>query len=346
MKSRIEHGAESKEQRARNTFTRNNYFCFTLCALLFALCAVAEAQQAKKVARIGYLSLGSGFRANDEAFRQGLREIGYTEGQNIVVEWRFVGGKSERYQDLAAELVRLKVDAIVTASGDDPITAAMNATKTIPIIILTGSDPVARGFVASLTHPGGNVTGVSYMLHELNGKRLELLKEVVPKLLRVAVLGDPDHQNYNVQMKELEAAAQALGLQLQPVQVRAAGDLENAFSVMARDRAGALLVLSNPAIGFFLGKVVEFAARSRLPGIYATPGWVAAGGLMSYAPAYADQFRRAAVYVDKILKGTKPSDLPIERPRKFELVINLKTAKQIGLTIPPNVLARADRVVR
>ncbi len=314
--------------------------------MLVVVVAVAQAQQAKKVPRIGYLSLGSNFRANDEAFRQGLRQLGYIEGQNIVVEWRFVDGKPERYPDFAAELVRLKVDAIVTASGDDPITAAMNATKTIPIIILTGSDPVARGFVASLTHPGGNVTGVSYMLHELNGKRLELLKEVVPKLFRVAVLGDRDHQNYAVQMKELEVAAQALALQLQPVQLRTADDLENAFSVMARDRAGALLVLSNPAIGFFLGKVVEFAGKGRLPSIYATPGWVTAGGLMSYAPAYADQYRRAAVYVDKILKGAKASDLPVERPRKFELVINLKTAKQIGLAVPPNVLARADKVIR
>jgi putative ABC transport system substrate-binding protein len=184
------------------------------------------------------------------------------------------------------------------------------------------------------------------MLHELNGKRLELLKEVVPRLLRVAVLGDRDHQNYNVQIKEVEVAAEALGLQIQRVQLRAADDLENAFSVMARDRVGAVFVLSNPAIGFFLGKVVEFAAKGRLPGIYATPGWVTAGGLMSYAPAYSDQYRRAAVYVDKILKGTKPADLPIERPRKFELVINLKTAKQIGLTIPPNVLARADKVIK
>jgi len=319
---------------------------FAIVVALMVCGATAEAQQPKKVPRIGYLSLGSGFRANDEAFRQGLRELGYTEGQNIVVEWRFVDGKSERYRDVAAELVRLKVDAIITASGDNPIIAAMNATKTIPIIMLTGSDPVARGFVASLTHPGGNVTGLSYMLHELNGKRLELLKEVVPKLIRVAVLGDRDHQNYKVQMKELEVAAQALGLQLQPVQLRVADDLENAFSTMARDRAGALLVLSNPAIGFFLGKLVEFATKGRLPGIYATPNWVTAGGLMSYAPAYADQYRRAAVYVDKILKGTKPGNLPIERPRKFELVINLKTAKQIGLTIPPNVLARADKVIR
>ena len=319
---------------------------FILCAMLFALSFSAQAQQPGKVPRIGYLSLRSGFGVNDEAFRQGLRELGYTEGQNIVVEWRFVDGKSERYHDFAAELVRLKVDAIVTASGDEPIIAAMNVTKTIPIIITTGSDPVARGFVASLARPGGNVTGLSYMGHELSGKRLELLKEVVPKLFRVAVLGDRDHQNYNVQMKELQAAAEALALQLQPVQLRVAEDLENAFSAIARDRGGALFVLSNPAIGFFRGKVVEFATKGRLPGIYATPNWVDAGGLMSYAPASADQVRRAAVYVDKIIKGTKPGDLPIERPRKFELVINLKAAKQIGLTIPPNVLARADRVIK
>jgi putative tryptophan/tyrosine transport system substrate-binding protein len=318
----------------------------TLCAMLFALSFSTHAQQPGKVPRIGYLSLRSGFGINDEAFRQSLRELGYAEGQNIVLEWRFVDGKPERYHDFAAELVRLKVDAIVTASGDDPIIAAMNVTKTIPIIITTGSDPVARGFVASLAHPGGNVTGLSFMLHELSGKRLELLQEVVPKLRRVAVLGDRDQQNYNVQIKELEEAAQALGLQLQPVQLRVADDLEKAFSAMARDRAGAFFVLVNPAIGFFRGKVVESATKSRLPGIYSTPDWVDAGGLMSYAPAYADQYRRAAVYVDKILKGTKPADLPIERPRKFELVINLIAAKQIGLIIPPNVLARADRVIR
>ena len=317
-----------------------------MAILTLAPIYVAQAQQPGKVPKIGYLSLRSGFGVNDEAFRQALRELGYTEGQNIVVEWRFVDGKSERYHDFAAELVRLKVDAIVTASGDDPIIAAMNVTKTIPIIITTGSDPVARGFVASLARPGGNVTGLSFMLHELSGKRLELLKEVVPKLLRVAILGDRDQQNYNVQMKELEEAAQALALQLQPVQLRVADDLENAFSAMARDRAGAFLVVVNPAIGFFRGKVVEFATKGRLPGIYSTPDWVDGGGLMSYAPAYADQYRRAAVYVDKILKGTKPGDLPIERPRKFELVINLKAAKEIGLTIPPNVLARADRVIR
>jgi putative tryptophan/tyrosine transport system substrate-binding protein len=250
---------------------------FGLAAMFCSLSFSAEAQQSKKVPRIGYLSIGSGFRANDEAFRQGLRQLGYIEGHNIVVEWRFVDGKAEAYHDSAAELVRLKVDAIVTASGDNPIIAAMKATKTIPIIILTGSDPVARGFVASLTHPGGNVTGLSYMLHEINGKRLELLKEVVPKLLRVAVLGDRDHQNYNVQMKEVEMASQALGLQLQPVQLQAADDLENAFSVMARDRADALLVLSNPAIGFFQEKLVDLQRKAGCqPSMQLQTGWLLA----------------------------------------------------------------------
>jgi putative ABC transport system substrate-binding protein len=322
-----------KKDRQKQGREHMKFFCLSLGAMLFALSFSADAQQPGKVSRIGYLSLRSGFGVNDEAFRQSLRELGYSEGQNIVVEWRFVDGKPERYHDFAA-------------SGDDPIIAAMKVTKTIPIIITTGSDPVACGFVASLAHPGGNVTGLSFMLHELSGKRLELLQEVVPKLRRVAVLGDRDQQNYNVQMKELEEAAQALGLQLQPVQLRVADDLEKAFSAMARDRAGAFFVLVNPAIGFFRGKVVEFAIEGRLPGIYSTPDWVDVGGLMSYAPAYADQYRRAAVYVDKILKGTKPADLPIERPRKFELVINLIAAKQIGLIIPPNVLARADRVIR
>ena len=308
-------------------------------------CAV-ESQQPKKIPRIGYLSLRSGFGVNDEAFRQALRELGYVEGQNIVIEWRFAEGISERYADFAAELVRLKVDAIVTASGDAPVSAAMNATKTIPIIFETGSDPVARGHVASLARPGGNVTGLSAMLHELGGKRLELLKEAVPKVSRVAVLGDRKQQNYGVQMKDLKDAAQVLGLQLQPAQLRVASELENAFTAMARDRAGAFFVLVNPSIGLFREQVVEFATKRRLPSIYSTLDWVDVGGLMAYAPNRIETFRRMAVYVDKILKGTKAADLPVERPMKFELIINLKAAKQIGLTIPPNLLVRADKVIR
>jgi putative ABC transport system substrate-binding protein len=240
--------------------------------MVLMLWSSPEAQELKKVPRIGYLSLGSGLDVNPEAFRQGLRQLGYIEGQNIVVEWRFVDGKSENYHDSAAELVRLKVDAIVTASGDEPIIAAMNVTKTVPI-----SDPVARGFVASLTRPGGNVTGISYMLHELNGKRLELIKEVVPKLFRVAVLGDRAHQNYNVQMKEVAAAARTLGLDLQPVQVRAAEDLESAFSEMAKDRAGAFLVLSNPAIGFFKKNLSNLQRKADCqPSMQLQTGWLLA----------------------------------------------------------------------
>ena len=311
-----------------------------------AVGAIAHAQQPKKIPRIGYLSLRSGLGVNEEAFRQALRKLGYVEGQNIVIEWRFAAGKSERYSDFAADLVQLKVDAIVTASGDAPIAVAMNATQTIPIIFETGSDPVARGFVASLARPGGNLTGFSSMLLELGGKRLELLKEAVPKLSRVAVLGDRDQQNYGVQLKDLEDAAQALGLQLQPVQVRVADDLAKAFSTMARNRAGAFFTPINPSIAGFQDKIVEFAAKNRLPTIFQSREPVESGGLMSYGPNRTELFRRMAIYVDKILKGTKPEDLPVERPMRFEFIINLKAAKQIGLTIPPNVLVRADKVIR
>jgi putative ABC transport system substrate-binding protein len=311
-----------------------------------AVGAIAHAQQPKKIPRIGYLSLRSGLGVNEEAFRQALRKLGYVEGQNIVIEWRFAAGKSERYSDFAADLVQLKVDAIVTASGDAPIAVAMNATQTIPIIFETGSDPVARGFVASLARPGGNLTGFSSMLLELGGKRLELLKEAVPKLSRVAILGDRDQQNYGVQLKDLEDAAQALGLQLQPVQVRVADDLAKAFSTMARNRAGAFFTPINPSIAGFQDKIVEFAAKNRLPTIFQSREPVESGGLMSYGPNRTELFRRMAIYVDKILKGTKPEDLPVERPMRFEFIINLKAAKQIGLTIPPNVLVRADKVIR
>jgi putative ABC transport system substrate-binding protein len=317
-----------------------------LMTVLLCTVSLAQAQQTKKVPRIGYLSIRSGFGPNEEAFRQGLNDLGYSEGQNIVIEWHFAEGKSERYPLLAAELVRIKVDAIVTASGDAPIIAAMNATKTIPIIFDTGSDPVARGFVTSLAHPEGNLTGLSGMLHELGGKRLELLKDAVPKLTRVAVLGDRDQRNYAVQMADIEAAAQSLGLKLQPLRVQKADDLEKAFSAMTKANLRAFFVLVNPAFGVLRDKIVELAGKNRLPGMYSTQDYVNAGGLVTYAPDRIAIARRQAVYVDKILKGTKTTDLPVERPMKFEFVINLKTARQIGLTIPPNVLARADRVIR
>ena len=318
----------------------------TLSSLLLAFSLPAQAQQPKKVPRIGYLSLRSGPGDNDLAFQQSLRELGYVDGQNIVIEWRFADGKSERYALLAGELVQIGVEAIVTNSGDDPILAAMKATKTIPIIFETGSDPVARGFVASLAHPEGNLTGVSWMAHELGGKRLELLKEAVPKLTRVGVLSGPDQRNYDVQMTEIKAAAQGFHLELQPVRMQKADDVEKAFSAMSNSNVRGFILLVNPAFGAFRDKILELAVKSRLPGMYSNQDYVNAGGLMTYAPDRIAIARRLAVYVDKILKGTKPTDLPVERPTKFEFVINLKTAKQIGLSISPNVLARADRVIR
>lgn len=320
---------------------------FLFCLLLtvfFATAGVAEAQLPKKVPRIGYLALRPG--VNHSAFRQGLRDLGYVEGQNIIIEWRFAEVKSERYPLLAAELVQIGVEAIVTNSGDEPILAAMNSTKTIPIIFETGSDPVARGFVASLARPESNLTGVSWMAHELDGKRLELLKEAVPKLTRVAVLGDPDQRNYGVQMTELKAAAQGLHLELQPVRIQRADDLENAFSAMSNSNARCFFLLVNPAFGAFRNKILELAVKSRLPGMYSNQDYVNAGGLMTYAPDRTATARRLAVYVDKILKGTRTTDLPVERPTKFEFVINLKAAKQIGLTIPQSVLYRADKVIK
>jgi putative tryptophan/tyrosine transport system substrate-binding protein len=234
----------------------------------------------------------------------------------------------------------------VTNSGDDPILAAMKTTKTIPIIFETGSDPVARGFVPSLARPEGNLTGLSWMAHELGGKRLELLKEAVPNLTRVAVLGDPNQRNYPVQMTDLKAAAQALHLELQPVRMQKADDVEGAFSAMTNANVRAFFLVVNPGFGVFRNKIVESAAKNRLPGMYSNQDYVNAGGLMTYAPDRIATARRLAVYVDKILKGTKPADLPVERPTKFEFVINLKAAKQIGLTIPPTVLARADKVIK
>jgi putative ABC transport system substrate-binding protein len=317
-----------------------------LCTIFFALCVPAAAQQPKKIPRIGYLSLRSGAGDIDLAFRQGLRDLGYIEGQNVIIEWRFAEGKSERYPALAAELVHIGVEAIVTSSGDDPIVAAMKSTKTIPIIFETGSDPVARGFVASLPHPERNLTGISWMAHELGGKRLELLKDTVPKLTRVAVVSGPDQRNYDVQIRVLESAAQGLHLELQPLRIQNSDDVGKVFSAMSAANVRAFFVLVNPAFGALRNKILDLAVKTRLPGMYSNQDIVKAGGLMTYAPDRIATARRQAVYVDKILRGTKPTDLPVERPAKFELVINLRTAKQIGLTIPPNVLARADRVFR
>ena len=322
---------------------------FALCALLLALAFPAHAQQPKKAARIGILRSDSPSpNAPVEtlvAFRGGLRELGYVEGQNIFLEYRWAEGRYERLPDLAAELVRLKVDVISTTAT--PATnAAKQATKTIPIVFVNVSDPVASGLVASLARPGGNITGLTNISSDLSGKQLELLKESVPGATRVAVLWNPANPAAALQLKETEAAARSLKVQLQLQEVRDPKDLDTAFSAMTRGRPNALFVLADPMLSTYRSRIADLAVRGRLPTIYWLRSFTDAGGLMSYGPSNADLNRRAATYVDKILKGTKPADLPVEQPTKFEFVINLKTAKQIGLTIPPNVLARADRVIK
>jgi putative tryptophan/tyrosine transport system substrate-binding protein len=315
--------------------------------VLLALGVIAEAQQPKKVFRIGYLSSADAARdsARSDAIRLALRELGYVEGQNIVIEYRYADGKFDRLPDLADELIHLKIDAIV-AAGASATAAVKNVTNVIPIVMTNVSDPVGLGIVVSLARPGGNITGLTGLQPELGGKRLELLKEILPKLSRVAVLADPSSQVYGPQIKEIQVAAPALNLQLQTVEVREVDDLENAFLAMTKARAGALIVLAQPTLNNMKERIVGLASKSRLPTIYGNVEFVDAGGLMSYATNVFDLDRRAAVYVDKILKGTKPADLPVEQPIKFEFIINLKAAKQIGLTIPPNVLVRADRVIK
>ncbi len=319
-----------------------------VCLLTIALLTpvpFAEAQQPKKLPRIGYLSplSPSAESTRIEPFRQGLRELGYIEGQNISIEWRSAEGKFEKLPDLAADLVRLKVDVIV-GGGDSVIRAAKKASSTIPIVMAYVSDPLV--FVASLARPGGNITGLALLTPELGGKRLELLKEVVSTLSRVAVLGGQRTSTHDLQIKEMEVAARVLGVQLQPVEFNGPNDLENAFSTIIKGRVGALIGLTGQSVRVLRGRIVELAAKHRLPAMYPLTEFVEAGGLMSYGPSYPDLLRRAAVYVDKILKGTKPADLPVEQPTKFEFVINLKAAKQIGLTIPQSVLYRADKVIK
>ena len=319
--------------------------------MLLALPFPAWAQQPKKVPRIGYLAAfdPAGESARAEGIRLALRELGYIEGQNIAIEYRFAEGKLDRFAELAAELVRLKVDIIVVAGGSRLIRAAKNATKTIPIVMVgAGADPVEAGLVESLAHPGGNVTGLTNLGVELGGKRLELLKEAVPKLVRVAVLYDPVAPGGVMEVKEvLPAAARALRLTIQPWEVRAADDFERAFAALNKQRPDGLYVpAASPLMGANRNRIVGLALKSRLPSMYNNRQAVVAGGLMSYGADQAESHRRVAYYVDRILKGAKPADLPVEQPTKVELVINLKTAKQIGLTIPQKVLARADRVIR
>ena len=313
----------------------------------FVICGVAvEAQQPAGIPRIGILltASASSFSARVEAFRRRLRELGYVEGKNLVIEYRYAEGKLERLPDLAAELVRLRVDVIVTTGPG--ILAAKKASATIPTVFGAASDPVGSGFVSSLARPGGNITGLSSMGPDLDGKRLELLKEAFPKVARVAFLWESGSTRGNLPLTNMEAAAKPLGLKLLSLEVRSLDDFESAFARAKRDGAQALITFPRPLINTQQRQVLDFAAKNRLPAMYATSEFVEAGGLMSYAPSYTDLFRRAADFVDKILKGTKPADIPVEQPTKFEFVINVKAAKQIGLTIPPKVLAQADKVIK
>jgi ABC-type uncharacterized transport system substrate-binding protein len=322
---------------------KKSIFSFTLCAVLLALCHSADGQQTAKIFRIGLLSptVGSGF----EPLWQGLRELGYSEGKNLTVESRFAQGNLDKLLPFAAELVQHKVDVIV-ALGGPSVQAAKKATDSIPIVMTNAGDPVDQGFVASLARPGGNITGLSSLTHDLAGKRLELLKETVPKLSRVAVLWHPDAIGSTLNWKETQLAARELGLQIQSLEVSSREDIDGAFRTASEKRAQALVTLRSPIIAIERKRIAELAIKKRLPAMYDDRAYVEAGGLMSYGTNQADLYRRAATYVDKILKGAKPADLPVEQPKKFELIINLKTAKQIGLAIPPNVLARADKVIK
>jgi putative tryptophan/tyrosine transport system substrate-binding protein len=322
----------------------------TLSALLFALSVPAQAQQPNKVPRLGYLSslAPASESTRAEAIRLALRELGYIEGQNIAIEYRYLEGKRERAPELAAELVRLKVDIIVVAAGLGTIQAAKNATKTIPIVMAgEGVDPVKAGLVGSLARPGGNITGLTYLQRELGGKRLELLKDAVPKLSRAAVLYESASASAVLELKEiLPVSARGLGLTLQPWEVRSADDFERVFAAMGKQPPDGLYVSVGPLMQENGKRIANFALKSRLPSTYVYRQDVDAGGLMYYGADRAESYRRVAYYVDRILKGAKPADLPVEQPKKFEFIINLKTAKQIGLTIPPSVLARADKVIR
>jgi len=326
---------------------RRKFFDLALGAMLLAVCFPAQAQQPTRIPHIGILTTFSPsvVSARIEGFRQGLRELGYVEGKNIVIEWRSAGGNNDRLPVLAAELVGLKVDVIVSP-GPTATRAFKEATSTIPIVMAQDTDPVGSGFVASLARPGGNITGLATLAPEMGGKQLELLKEIVPKLSRMAVIGNSTIPGDAQALRETVLAAGAYEIYLRYLDVMDTKDLEATFRVAAKGRADGLLVLGNPYLNAQRKQVVDLAVKHRLPATYTRPEYIDAGGLMYYGTNYPDLFRRAAYYVDKILKGAKPGDLPIEQPKKFELIVNLKAAKQIGLTISPNVLARADRVLK
>jgi ABC-type uncharacterized transport system substrate-binding protein len=328
---------------------KNVVFLFLIIAAVGAG-IVAEAQQAKKVPRIGFLASGTPSTSSPyrDAFQQGLRGMGYVEGKNIIIEYRFAEGKLDRIANLAAEVVGLKVDVIVVASSSSA-RAAQKVTATVPIVMASSGNPFGGGLIASLARPGGNVTGLTNMVSDLGAKRLELLKQIFPGLTRIAVLPGPIRPGLErTELKVMEAAAPSLKLQLQILEVQTADDFERAFEDAAKGRAGALIVGRDPTALFSVHekRIVELATKNRLPAMYPRIGYIKAGGLMYYAEDELDNYRRAAVYVDKILKGAKPADLPVEQPTKFEFIINLKAANQIGLTFPPNVLALADKVIR
>jgi putative tryptophan/tyrosine transport system substrate-binding protein len=332
---------------------RKQITVITLCAVVLALCVSAEAQQPGKILRVGILFIGGRDQPHLEAFKQGLRERGYTEGKNIVLDYRYAEGKLDRLPLLAAELVQLKVDVIVTTSGNSA-KAASEATKTIPIVLTTGADPVKSGLAESLAKPGRNVTGLSIIEEDLSGKRVDILKETFPKMTRMAYLWHPlavsysaaDTTSGNPSYDQVEKATKTAGVQLLSYKVGTLAEIERAFADMPKVRPDALLVLQSPLMTLNSKKIVELALKQRLPGMYPTRQFAEEGGLMAYGPLIGDLYRRAATYVDKILKGTKPADLPVEQPTKFEFVINLNTAKQIGLNIPQSVLFRADKVIK
>jgi len=322
-------------------------FRLALGVLLLAFSFPARAQQPEKILRIGYLGNSSPALERDfvDAFRQGLRDLGYAEGHNILIEYRWAEGRYDRLPEFAAELVRLKVDVLLTA-GTPGALAAKQATQTIPIVMAVSGDAVGTGLVQSLARPGGNITGLTRMTRDLDGKRLELLKEVVPSLSRVAILLNPANPISARGWSEAQSPAKALRLKLEPAEVKAAEEFEAAFATIARQRPGGLFIIADQFLLAHRTQIVDFGARRSLPAISPYSEFVDAGGLMSYAANDPAMFRRAATYVDKILKGRKPADLPVEQPTKFELIINMRTAKQIGLTIPPNVLAQADKVIK
>jgi putative ABC transport system substrate-binding protein len=333
----------------KDKMKHKNFFLLVVSALLFALGSSAPAQQAPKVPRIGYMS--PRYDPNNpsptlEAFRQGLRDLGYTEEKNILIEYRYTESELDRIRSLVVDLVQLKVDVLVSGNLVT-IRAAKQATKTIPIVMVVAIDPVAAGLVDSLARPGGNITGLTRLTRELSGKRLELLTEVVPGISRVGVLWNADNPSAAVAFEEYQAAAHTLKIQLQSLEVRGPNpDLEGAFREAAKGRASALITVRDTLLNRYAKRIAGLAIKSRLPSMYEGNDYIDAGGLVSYATNEADVFRRAATYVDKILKGRKPADLPVDQPTKFEFIINLKAAKQIGLTIPPNLLARADKVIK